>query len=142
MAYMSQENKKAIAPQIKAILKKYGMKGSIGVRHHSTLVVTLQSGKLDIIGNLIDNGRTDWATADNRPDHIEVNTYWLDDNYSGEVLSFLKELKDAMNGAGSGSEQNFDKSDMMSDYHHVGWYNTIRVGRWDKAFVLNQKEAA
>ena len=142
MAYMSQENKKLIAPQIKAVLKKYGMKGSIGVRHHSSLVVTLASGKLDIIGNLIEVGRTDWATKEQAPDYFDVNPYWLDDSYSGEVLAFLKELKAAMNGEGSGGEQNFDKSDIMSDYHHVGWYITIRVGRWDKAFVLNQTEAA
>lgn len=134
MAYMSQENKKLIAPQIKAILKKYGMKGSISVRHHSTLVVTLKEGKLDIIGNLIENSRCNWATSYNRPEHLDVNLYWLDDGYSGEVRDFLKELKAAMDGAGSGGEQNFDKSDHMSDYHHVGWYNNVSVGRWDKPY--------
>lgn len=142
MAYMSQENKKLIAPQIKAVLKKYGMKGSISVKHHSALVVTLKEGKLDIIGNLVENGRCMWATKEEAPDHMDVNLYWLDDGYSGEVLNFLKELKAAMNGEGSGGEQNFDKSDIQSDYHYVGWYNNVHVGRWDKPYVLTQKEAA
>ena len=34
MAYVSQEKKKQLAPAIKAVLKKYGMKGSIAVRHN------------------------------------------------------------------------------------------------------------
>ena len=139
MAYMSQENKKAIAPQIKAVLKKYNMKGSISVKHYSSLVVTLKEGALDIIGNLIATGRTQWATADKRPETIDVNTYWLDDNYTGEVRDFLKELKDAMNGAGSTGEQNFDKSDIQSDYFYVGWYIDIHVGKWDKPFIYTGK---
>ena len=47
MAYISQDNKKELAPAIKAVLKKFNMKGSIGIRHHSTLVVTLQSGSIE-----------------------------------------------------------------------------------------------
>ena len=50
MAYVSQEMKKDLAPQIKAVLKKYGLKGSIGVRHHSSLVVNIKSGILDLVG--------------------------------------------------------------------------------------------
>ena len=51
MAYMSQERKSEIAPKVKSILKKFGIKGSLSVRHHSTLSLTLKSGKIDFIGN-------------------------------------------------------------------------------------------
>ena len=119
MAYMSQENKKAIAPQIKKVLKKYNMKGSISVHNHSQLVVTLASGELDIAGR-------------------SVNTYWLSQHYSGKALSFFLELKDAMNGVGSGGKQNFDKSDIQSDYHFVGWFIDISVGRWDKPYICTE----
>jgi hypothetical protein len=139
MAYMSQENKKLIAPQIKAILKKYKMKGSISVQHHSKLVVTIKEGALDIIDNLVAKGSSRWVTRDDAPDYITVNTYWMDNSYTGDVLNFLNELKDAMNGAGSTGEQNFDKSDIQSDYFHVGWYIDISVGKWDKPFVLTSK---
>ena len=44
MAYMSQERKSEIAPKVKSILKKFGIKGSLSVRHHSTLSLTLKSG--------------------------------------------------------------------------------------------------
>ena len=47
MAYVSQQDKAKLAPQIKKVLNKYGMKGSISIRHHSSLVVTLQSGAID-----------------------------------------------------------------------------------------------
>lgn len=119
MAYMSQENKKDIAPQIKAVLKKYKMKGSISVKNHSTLSVTLKSGDIP----LEVNGNT-------------VNTYWLDDHFAGAPLAFFKELKDAMNGEGSKGNQNFDKSDIQSDYFNVGWYIDISVGKWNKPFVF------
>ena len=47
MAYVSQADKAKLAPQIKKVLNKYGMKGSISIRHHMSLVVTLQSGAID-----------------------------------------------------------------------------------------------
>jgi len=47
MAYVTQEMKKELAPGIKAVLKKYGMKGSISINNYSSLVVTLQQGPLD-----------------------------------------------------------------------------------------------
>ena len=47
---MNQEQKKQRAPQIKKVLKKYGLKGTIGVRNYSTLYVTIKEGALDFIG--------------------------------------------------------------------------------------------
>ena len=44
MAYVSQDDKKKLAPAIKAVLKKYKVKASIAVRHHSTLVVNIKEG--------------------------------------------------------------------------------------------------
>ena len=47
MAYISQEDKKELAPAIKKVLKDFGMKGSISIRHHMSLVVTVTEGILD-----------------------------------------------------------------------------------------------
>ena len=49
MAYISQETKKELAPGIKAVLKKYGVKGSIGIHNHSSLVVNIKEGSIDFI---------------------------------------------------------------------------------------------
>jgi hypothetical protein len=68
MAYVSQEDKAKLAPVIKYVLAKYGMKGTISVRHHSTLVVTVKSGPIDFGG-----------------DDIDVNVYWIDQHYTGQA---------------------------------------------------------
>ena len=137
MAYMSQEKKQEIAPQVKAVLKKYGMKGSISVHHHSTLVVTLTAGKLDIIKNY--NDVVDSERCGDKDllcgTYIQVNEYHIDRSYTGKVKNFLLELKNAMNGRGS-KIANHDNSDIMTDYFDVGWYIDINVGKWDKPYVL------
>ena len=53
MAYVSQDRKKSLAPAIKAVLKKYNVKGTLSVRNHSSLVLTLKSGSIDFIENFI-----------------------------------------------------------------------------------------
>ena len=49
MAYISQQDKRDLSPGIKKVLKTYNMKGTISIRHHSTLIVTLTEGELDLI---------------------------------------------------------------------------------------------
>jgi len=144
MAYVSQQRKQELAPQIKAVLKKYNMKGTIAVRHHSTLVVNIKSGDLDVIGNWMENDTPvvqNYKESDTAPDHLDVNTYHIGSGYTGEVENFLTELKDAMNGEGSDGEQNFDKSDIMTDYFHVGWYIDINIGQWNKPYVFTGEKA-
>ena len=47
MAYIGQKEKKELAPAIKAVLKKFGMKGTIGIDHHRGLKVNLKEGVID-----------------------------------------------------------------------------------------------
>lgn len=131
MAYMNQEKKQAIAPQVKAILKQYGMKGTLSVDHHSTLVLTLTEGPLDIVANYIAKAKPEHDT--NGRHH--VNQYWIADHYTGEVLEFLQAIKAAMDGEGC-DFKNHDRSDLYTDYHDVGWYVDINVGRWNKPYKL------
>lgn len=120
MAYMNQERKKELAPAIKAVLKKYSMKGTISVNNHSTLVVTLKEGKFRF-----------------NKDHLSVNVYWINEHYTGELKDFLNELHTAMKG-----DKWYDKSDSMVDYFDTAYYIEINVGRWDKPYVCTEKEAA
>ena len=119
MAYVSQEDKAKLAPQIKKVLSKYGMKGSISIRHHSTLVVTLQSGAIDF---------GEYTHGDG---YIQVNVYHIERHYKGKAQKFLTELLAAMKGPGW-----FDKSDSMTDYFHVKHYCDINVGKWNKPYFL------
>ena len=118
MAYMSQERKKELAPGIKFVLKKYGMKASIAVDNHSSLVVNIKSGPINFAANV------HWFDG-----YDQVNTYHIDKFYSGIAASFLKELNAAMNVG------NFDNSDPYTDYFHVGWYTDINIGKWNKPYV-------
>ena len=116
MAYISQKDKKELAPGIKAVLKKYGMKGSIAVKNHMSLVVNLQSGPIhfDMDG------------------YTSVNVYHIDKHYTGRAKDFLNELVVAMKGT-----KWFDKSDIMTDYFHTAYYIDINVGKWNKPYVVD-----
>lgn len=141
MAYISQERKKQLAPNIKAVLKKYGAKGTIGVKHHSSLVVNISSSPFDFIGvrnaevkkECEETGRTYYENTSN---YIQVNTHWISDHYEGAASDFLTELVVAMKG-----DEWFDHSDLMSDYHHVDFYLDINIGKWNKPYVCIQEEA-
>ena len=115
MAYMNQEKKAKIAAKIKPLLKRYGLKGSLAVRNHSTIVLNLKSGKIDFGG-----------------DKVQVNTYWYRDHYADrpEALAFLSEVIPAM------MIGNHDRSDAMTDYFDVGWYIDVNIGRWNNPYVL------
>ena len=135
MAYISQDEKKVLAVEIKSVLKKYGMKATIGVSNHSTLVVNIKSGSLDIIGNWFEK-QTERHNADqfDKPEYIQVNEYWIDNHYTGKVKDFLNELVSAMKG-----ENWFNKSDIQSDYFHIKHYTNINVGKWNSPYIVEKK---
>jgi hypothetical protein len=120
MAYISQKDKKELAPAIKAVLKKYNMKGSIGIRNYSTLVVNLKEGSLNL-GNI-----------------GSINVYWIEDHFRGIAKNFLNELLVAMKGPNY-----YNNDDSMTDYYDRSHYTDINVGKWNKPYVLTaMKEAA
>lgn len=132
MAWMSQEKKAKIAPNVKAILKKYGMKGSLAVRNHSTLVLNCNSGRLDLIKNYNEtvSGRSHPDTWIPATTTLSPNPYHYRDSFSGDCLDFLEELFCAMN------DGNHDRSDIMTDYFDVGWYVDVNIGQWNKPYIL------
>lgn len=135
MAYIDQAKKAEIAPFIKKICTKYGVKASLAIRHHSTLVLNIKSGKIDFIGNynsvgtLRDPVGTRVAKAEK---DIQVNPYWYHEHFDGVALKFLTDIMVAMNRG------NHDRSDIQSDYFDVGWYVDVNIGKWDKPYVLEK----
>ena len=129
MAYVSQERKAAIAPQVKAICKKYGVKASLAVRHHSTLVLNIKQGDIDFIGNYnetVEGRRYNYQAKDS----LQVNTYWYHEHFSGKAKNFLEEIIRAMNAG------NHDNSDIQTDYFDVGWYVDVNIGKWNQPYAL------
>lgn len=134
MAYVSQEKKKLLAPAIKAVLKKYDVKGSISVRHHSVLVVKLKSGKQDFLTPYIERDkarceRQGWDYYESDPRDFGVCNDVDDNSLAGGHKDFFNELLEAMRGP-----EWFDKSDTMTDYFHTSHYTDILVGTYDKPY--------
>jgi hypothetical protein len=140
MAYMNQEKKAKLAPTIKSIMKKYGVKGSISVHNYSSLVVTVKSGPIDFIENYI---KTDTEKPYAKPamsaqeveyfrknQNLDVNPYWYHEHFTGKAKAFLAELIPAMNTG------NHDNSDIQSDYFDVGWYISVKIGKWNKPYQV------
>lgn len=111
MAWVSQELKKQVSPGIKAVLKKYGVKGTISVRDNRTLVVSIKAGPINFIGDY---------TGRFPSDHFLLNGY--PGIFVGKSGAFLSELFDAMDNG------NWDESDIMTDHFNVGWYTDIKIG--------------
>jgi hypothetical protein len=129
MAYVSQELKAKIAPRIKAICKKYGVKASLAVNNHSTLVLNVKEGKVDFITDFNENNHNS-PRFEPAEGSIQVNPYWYKEHFGGDAYHFLSEVIPEMNAG------NWDKSDTQTDYFNVGWYISVNIGRWNKPYQV------
>jgi ABC-type transport system substrate-binding protein len=138
MAYMSQDRKAALAPAIKAHCAKYGIKATIAVENHMTLVVNIKSGPLDFCQNTYD---TQAAKYSHRyPNHtpmivqtyLQVNPYWAHEQFTGKCKDFIVGLLGLMDIG------NHDRSDIQTDYFDVGWYKSVNIGSWKKPYEVIQ----
>ena len=117
MAYVSQTDKKELSIGIKKVLKKYNMKGTIAVRHHSTLVVNIQSGPIEFNHTHGDG-------------HTQVNPYWIHEHFEGVAKQFLTELLVEMKGT-----KYYNNDNAMVDYFDRSHYTDINIGQWNKPYV-------
>ena len=137
MAYVSQEDKKKLSVKIKEVAKKYNVKISLSIKHHSTLVAKVKNAD-DIMEEYIDVQMSPEKVArrefenykfdpvevmnDYRKWNHNVNEYWIEENYGKKGVAFLTELKSAMEG-----EDFFCEDDAMTDYFHRSHYIDIRL---------------
>jgi hypothetical protein len=130
MAYMDQEKKKIIAPAVKEICARHGMKATLAVHNHSSLVLTLAEGPIDFGADRVPDRWSADRLAQDMTRGETVNPYSYSDAFTGAALAFLAEVFPALNAG------NHDRSDSMTDYFDVGWYVDIKIGRWDKPYRL------
>jgi hypothetical protein len=112
MAYINQETKSLIKPNVDKILKSFNLKGSLSIHNHMELVLTIRSGAIDFGGRQ------------------SVGKYHLEQSFSGDALDALGQLYAALNS------HNYDNSDAQSDYFDVGYYVTLQIGEWNKPYKL------
>ena len=129
MAYISQQDKKTLAPAIKAVFKKYGLKGTIGIENHMTLCANVSAGRLDLIGAAAQVGDFRSSGYYQANAYRPTNEKYKDINI--DIFNFYEDLKKAMKGAIW-----FDKSDIMTDYFHTAFYIDINIGQWNKPYKL------
>ena len=138
MAYVSQEEKKALAVEVKKVCKKYGFKVSLSVRHHSTLVAKVKGAKQVLEGYCAEqmtphkvakrefNGYNNFSPETVMKEAAkwghDVNPYWLEENYCPTGVKFLQELKAAMEGPDF-----FCEDDAMTDYFHRSHYIQMSI---------------
>ena len=131
MAYVSQERKAQIAPLVKAVLKKYRVKGTLSVQNHSTLVLTVKSGKIDFISNFTETVKNRSYDCNATRTNIDVNPYWFQEHFTGAAKNFLTEVFAAMKSAGW-----YDNSDAQVDYFDIAYYVNVNIGKWNKPYIL------
>lgn len=133
MAYMNQERKAKIASLLKPILAKYGVKGSLSVRNHSTIVLTVKSGKIDFIENYLADGKCKDESYVRRYGSLDVNPYWFQEHFTGNAKAFLTEAFRALKSADW-----YDRSDAQIDYFDTAYYTDINIGKWNKPYELTK----
>lgn len=140
MAYMNQEKKAKIVAAVKPLLKKYGIKGSFSVRNHSTICLSIKSGKIDFVENYISTDRASFSGKKMSEDQVayirknkavDVNPYWYQEHFSGDAKKFLSEVFPAMKKADW-----YDRSDAQTDYFDTAYYVDVNVGSWKKPYEV------
>lgn len=133
MAYMNQERKKAFAVELKKALKGTGIKYTLGVHHHSTIRMTIQSGPIDFFTNYYETvkDKGQYRETVRMPEkHMQINDFWYQEHFTGKALDVLKKIITILNTG------NYNRSDIQSDYFDVGWYLSVNIGKWDKPYQL------
>lgn len=137
---MNQEKKAKIATVLKPILKKYGIKGSLSVRNHSSIVLNIKSGSINFIENFIQTDldkpyankmsqdRVDYIRKTN---YLDVNPYWFQEHFSGVAKEFLSEVMVALKSADW-----YDESDAQTDYFNTAYYVDINIGKWNTPYIV------
>jgi predicted proteasome-type protease len=134
MPYIKQDLKKEKLEKIKPILKKYGLKGTMAIKYHTTLELNISAGPIDFLNNYNENLTKNFSHLQRirlADKYLSARNDALNEKYfSGKALEAIKDLFAIID------EGNFDNSDPVTDYYNVGWYSEINFGRYEKPYIL------
>ena len=131
MAYIGADSVKAIRVALNAEFPE--IKFSVTNDNHHAVVVSIMESPY----NLINEHTAD--EADIKFGYSSINHYYPE-RYAHEALyqRIWDIVKIAPFNAGTEDEPWYDRSDIQSDYFDTSYYLTLRVGKWNKAYVWNQ----
>lgn len=141
MAYISQNEKKEKLAKLKPLFNKYGIRATLSIHHLSTLNLNIWESSIDFMGQY-NNYRLKNPNEFSRFENVnkplkEVKLYTgagrsMDfEEFEGDARKFLLEANKIL------QEGNFDNSDSMTDYFHVGFYSAINIGNYERDFIFN-----
>ena len=131
MAYIGADSVKAIRVALKAEFPE--IKFSVTLDNHSSVQVSIMESPYNFINEFtVDDGTINEG-------YQNINHYHTD-RYAYKAIydKIWDVVKSAPYDAGTMDEPWFDKSDIQTDYFHTAYYFTLRVGKWNKAYVWNQ----
>ena len=120
MAYISTEEVKVIREELKKNFpSRLGWKLSIVRRDYLSLSISIIKAPFEL--------RNDQKNA-----YEEVNQYWIESRENKQSIPPLKKIFEIAN------KNNYDRSDVQSDYFDVGYYLNISIGHFGKPFTPNE----
>ncbi len=116
-AYVSNEKMDQVKKDLKSTFPEF--KFSIRKRDLMSVNVSILSGPISL--------------TDNPDGYEQINQYQIKNRFKDkpEVANFLQQVHDIMD------KGNHDNSDLMTDYHDVGFYTHLEIGQWDKPYVIH-----
>lgn len=115
MAHMNQEKKAKIAAVLKNVVPK-GWKYSLAVRDYSVIEMTISAAPIDLLAAVGQTKASSYCFA------IKTKV--------AEVTETFEKIFNALN------TDNYNRSDIMTDYFDVGHYVCLNIGKWNKPFKL------
>ena len=113
MAYVQKELKVKVVGLLKEIMPK-GWRYSLAIKHHTALVLTIQNAPVDL-------------TADR---FCDLNEKQIRNTAPAGHADLFVSIFKAMNC------ENYNNSDIMTDYYSVGYYTEINIGTYEKPFKV------
>ena len=133
MAYMNQDKKAVIKAALDKITKKYGIKYSLRVRNHITIVCTITAAPVDFIGNFAATTGDKFKINGAPLDHISINPYWYQEHFTGMPRKIIGQIVGAMKAANY-----YDQSNAQIDYFDTAYYFDINIGAYNRPFKLTK----
>lgn len=135
MAHVTKEMKAERARIITPLLKANCLKGSLSVHNGTALVLTITAGPIDFFESA---NRMNAARAFRRGEaartvsgDMQVNVYYIQDNFDGLAAEFLSAAVCALKG-----HDYYDNTDIQSDRFDTSHYIEINIGKWNKPYNL------
>jgi hypothetical protein len=117
MAYISTEEVKVIREELKKNFpSRLGWKLSIVRRDYLSLSISIINAPIEL--------RNDQNKA-----YEQVNQYWIESRENKQSIPVLKKIFEIAN------KNNYDRSDVQSDYFDVGYYLNLSIGHFGKPFT-------